>query len=430
MSEDYAYDAIIIGAGPAGIACAYTLAKNGKSTLVIERGNTPGSKNMTGGRLYTYALDMVDEGLTAEAVLERKVTHEQIIILDGNRSISIDYHDPSFNSEGKSPQSYTILRAVFDEWFANKAVELGATVACCIKVDGLIEKNGQVIGVVAGEDNIYAGIVIAADGVNSLIAQKAGLIPDIKPHTLGVGVKEVILLPSGTIESRFNLKKDEGASCLMLGCTEGIHGGGFLYTNRESISLGCVFVVDELARHGRQVHDIFQELKMHPTIYPLIEGGETVEYGAHLVSEAGYREFPKKPYKDGLLVIGDSAGFVISTGYSLRGIDLAMVSGIAAARAVIAEKDPVRVGPVYMNELEKSLVMPTMKAVDGYYDILEIPRIYSSYPKLAAGLFQKLFTVDGKVPRSMKKEIMGLIKQNGLSTWQLIKDGVRGVKSI
>ena len=139
MSKDYAYDAIIIGAGPAGIACAYTLAKNGKSTLVIERGNTPGSKNVTGGRLYTYALDLVDEWLAAEAALERKVTHEQIIILDGNRSISIDYHDPSFNSECKSPQSYTILRAVFDEWFANKAVELGATVACGIKVDGLIE---------------------------------------------------------------------------------------------------------------------------------------------------------------------------------------------------------------------------------------------------------------------------------------------------
>lgn len=83
-----------------------------------------------------------------------------------------------------------------------------------------------------------------------------------------------------------------------------------------------------------------------------------------------------------------------------------------------------------MNELEKNLLMPTMKAVDGYYDILEIPRIYSSYPKLAAGLFEKLFTVDGKVPRSMKKEIRGLIKQNGLSAWQLIKDGFRGVKSI
>ncbi len=109
---------------------------------------------------------------------------------------------------------------------------------------------------------------------------------------------------------------------------------------------------------------------------------------------------------------------------------MAMVSGIAAARAIIAEKDPVRVGPVYMNELEKNLLMPTMKAVDGYYDILEIPRIYSSYPKLAAGLFEKLFTVDGKVPRSMKKEIRGLIKQNGLSAWQLIKDGFRGVKSI
>ncbi|HWQ76590.1 MAG TPA: FAD-dependent oxidoreductase [Syntrophomonas sp.] len=83
MSATETFDAIIIGAGPAGAACAYTLAKAVKEVLVIERGDTPGSKNLTGGRFYTYALEMVEEGLTEEAALERKVTHEQIMLLSG-----------------------------------------------------------------------------------------------------------------------------------------------------------------------------------------------------------------------------------------------------------------------------------------------------------------------------------------------------------
>ena len=100
MSEAEKFDAIIVGAGPAGAACAYTLAREGKEVLVIERGDTPGSKNVTGGRLYTYALEMLDKGLSEEAALERKVTREQVMLLGGPRAITIDYHDPSFNRDG------------------------------------------------------------------------------------------------------------------------------------------------------------------------------------------------------------------------------------------------------------------------------------------------------------------------------------------
>ncbi len=430
MSEAEKMDVIIIGAGPAGIACAYTLAKVGKEVLVIERAETPGAKNVTGGRLYSYALEMVEEGLTAEAALERKITHEQIMMLGADKTINIDYHDPAFNKENQVPQSYSILRARFDEWFAGKAEEMGAMVACGIKVDQLIEKDGKIVGVIAGEDEMYADIVVAADGVNSLIAQQAGLIKDIPAHNVGVGVKEVIELPAKTIQERFNLKADEGAARMILGCTEGIHGGGFLYTNQESISLGCVFMPEEVAQHGKSVHEIFQDFKMHPAIYPLIEGGETVEYGAHLVSEEGYRGIPKKLYRDGFLMVGDAAGFVINTGYSIRGIDLAIVSGVAAARAIMNTNESSQVGPAYLQELQKTAMLPTMKAVDGYTDLLSIPRIYTSYPKVAIGVFAKLFTVDGKTPKPIIKEIKKVIKANGLSYWQLFKDGLRGYKSV
>lgn len=427
MSTDDRFDAIIIGAGPAGSACAYTLAKEGKNVLVIERGSTAGSKNVTGGRLYTYALDLLEPGLWKEAALERKVTHEQIMMLNDQQTLKIDYANPAYNEEGKTPQSFTILRAVFDEWLAGKAEEMGAVVACGIKVDDLIEENGRIVGVKAGEDDMYADVVIAADGVNSFIAQKAGLFGDIEGQTIGVGVKEIIELPSKTIEERFNLRNGEGTALLVLGCTEGIHGGGFLYTNKDSISLGCVFTPTEVAGHGKQIHDIFQDFKMHPAIYPLLEGGETVEYGAHLVREAGYRGIPQKLYKDGLLVIGEAAGFVINVGYSIRGIDLAIVSGIAAARGILSGQEA---GPAYITELEKLKLVPSMKAVDGYFDLLEIHRLYSTYPKVATEVFDTLFSVDGDVGPNVKKEIMSILKENKLSLWQLVKDGIRGFKSI
>lgn len=427
MSEEDKFDVIIIGAGPAGIACAYTLAKEGKNVLVIERGTTAGSKNVTGGRFYTYALDLVEPGLWKDAALERRVTHEQIMMMDKNSSITIDYSNPAFNKDGEMPQSFTILRAVFDEWFASKAEEAGAVIACGIKVDGLIEKDGRITGVKAGGDEMFADLVIAADGVNSMIAKEAGLVPELSGETIGVGFKEIIELPSKTIEERFHLKPGEGASLLMLGCTEGIHGGGFLYTNNESISLGCVFTPSEAAKNGRQIHDIFQDLKMHPSVYPLIEGGKTVEYGAHLVREEGFRGIPKKLYRDGLMVIGEAAGFVVNIGYTIRGIDLAIVSGVAAAHAVISGKNP---GPEYLEELKRIKLIPSMKAVDGYFDLLEIHRLYETYPKIAAGVFNRMYTIGSDVPVSIKKGIWNVLKENRISLWQLAKDGIRGFRSI
>lgn len=427
MSVEDKFDVIIIGAGPAGTACAYTLAKEGKNVLVIERGSTAGTKNVTGGRFYTYALDLVEPGLWKDAALERKVTHEQIMMMDGNQSVTIDYSNPLFNKDGEMPQSFTILRAVFDEWFASKAEEQGAVIACGIKVDGLIEENGRITGVKAGGDEMFADLVIAADGVNSMIAREAGLVPELSDRTTGVGVKEIIELPAKTIEERFHLKPGEGASLLMLGCTEGIHGGGFLYTNNESISLGCVYTPSEAASHGRQIHDILQDLKMHPSIYPLIEGGKTVEYGAHLVREEGYRGIPKKLYREGLMVIGEAAGFIVNLGYTIRGIDLAIVSGVAAARAVISGKNP---GPAYLEELKNIKLLSSMKAFDGYFDLLEIHRLYETYPKVATGVFNKLYSISGEVPVSIKKGIWGVLKENGVSLWQLVKDGIRGFRSI
>lgn len=427
MGEEEKFDAIIIGAGPAGTACAYILAREGKTVLVIERGVSAGSKNVTGGRLYTYALELVEPGLHAEAPLERKVVREQIMMLGAGSAITVDYLDYTFKKD--VPQSYSILRAPFDEWFAGKAEEQGAMIAPGILVDDLIIKDNKVVGVKAGEDEMYADIVIAADGINSFMAQKAGLRSDITGHMVGVGVKEIIELPAETIQNRFNLAEDEGTARMIIGCTEGIQGGGFLYTNQDSVSLGIVFSPEAAAKQGKSIQEIYQDFKMHPAIYSLIGDGNTVEYGAHLVPESGWRGVPKKLYRDGFLITGDAAGFCINTGTILRGIDLAIVSGVAAARAIIQTADISGVGPAYVRELEELGLIPTMKMFAGWPDIVAIPRMAETYPRLANDVMRFMFAVDGSVPQKMPKAMKEIVKSH-VSIGQLLSDGWKGVTSV
>ena len=427
MGEEEKFDAIVIGAGPAGSSCALRLARAGRSVLLVERGSTAGSKNVTGGRVYTWALERLEPGLHAEAPLERKVVREQITIMNGSASKTVDYFEPEY--DGAPPHSYTVLRAAFDEWLAARAESAGALLAAGIRVDGLVEENGRIVGVQAGEDQIFADIVIAADGVNSLIAQKAGLRGDLTLHSAAVGIKELIRLDAAVIESRFLTGPSQGAARLFLGCTEGIQGGGFLYTNKDSISLGLVFSPGEAAKHGKKIHEIVQEFKLHPAVKPLIDGGETAEYGAHLIPEAGWLGVPKKLYRDGFLVIGDAAGFAINAGFVVRGIDLAIASGIAAAESVLSSCGAAAVGPAYMQQLEKIGITGTMRRFAGYPGLMSNPRIFNDYPQLMHDVLHGMFTVNGQIPPKITDVIRHAIDRNG-GIGRLLADAWRGWRSI
>jgi electron transfer flavoprotein-quinone oxidoreductase len=429
MSDEEKFDAIVIGAGPAGSACAYVLAKEGKSVLLIERGATPGEKNVTGGRLYTYSLELVEKGLYKRAPLQKKVVREKIMMLGKESAITIDYVDSTFTTD--VPQSYTVLRAPFDEWFASEAETQGAILASGILVEDLIEENGKVIGVKAGEDQIYADIVIAADGVNSFIAQKAGLREDIAAHAVGVSAKEVIELPDNVIADRFNLNNDEGAAGVIVGGMDGVTGGAFIYTNKDSISLGIVLNPEDITRHGKKIHETLQDLKMHPSIYPLIKDGTTIEYGAHLVPELGFHGMPDKLYKDGLLVIGDAAGMCINTGTMIRGIDLAIVSGVAAARAILKNQEYATgdVGQFYIDELETLKLLPTMRLYANMHKILSLPRMMEVYPNLANEMMQFMFKVDGNLPERADKAMLHILKKH-VTFGQLVSDGWKGFKAL
>jgi electron transfer flavoprotein-quinone oxidoreductase len=426
MAEDK-FDTIVVGAGPAGSACAYTLAKEGKSVLLLERGNTAGSKNVSGGRLYTYALELLEPDMYKRAPLQRKIVREQIMLLNERGATTVDYFDPSFGEE--VPQSYSVIRAALDEWFAGEVEAQGAMVASGVLVDGLVEENGKIVGIRSGDEEMRAEVVVAADGVNSLLGQKAGLFPDVKGHAIGVGIKETIELPDNLISARFGVKDDEGAARVAIGCTEGISGGAFLYTNKGSISLGIVFNPEQAAKQQRHIQDIFQDFKMHPAIQSLIEGGTSVEYGAHMVPEIGYHGIPKVLHREGMLVVGDAAQFGINTGMIIRGMDLAIVSGLAAARAILKSSNTAETGLVYRKQLEELLLIANQHAYQNFHNIFEISRVFTGYPKLVNDAMQFMFTVDGKNPKPMVKGLMEVVKRHA-SFGQIAADGWKAYRSL
>ena len=299
------FDAIVVGSGCAGAVAAYELAKAGKSTLVVERGNFAGAKNMTGGRIYSHSLKKVFPDFESEAPLERKITHERIALMDPASQTAIDFTSPELAEEGKD--SYSVLRAPFDQWLASKAEDAGAEYICGIAVEELLkDEGGRVVGVRAGEDEITAEVTIVAEGVNSLLCERSLGNPRPKPSQMAVGIKQVFELPSNVIEDRFLVPEGEGAAMLFVGdCTHGNVGGGFLYTNRDSISLGLVATISLAADGANEtpVYQMLEDFKGHPAVAPIIRGAKLVEHSGHMVPEGLHGMIPQY-VSAGRLVVG------------------------------------------------------------------------------------------------------------------------------
>lgn len=424
------FDVIIVGAGVAGSTAGYVLAQAGLEVLIVERGNYAGSKNMTGGRLYGHSLEKIIPNFAQEAPVERKVTKEKVSLLTEDSAVTLDFYSEALGEHLHS--SYTVLRGVFDQWLAEKAEEAGAVVAAGVRVDELLVKDGKVVGVKSGEDELEADVVILADGVNSLLAQQIGLKQELKPHQVAVGVKEVIELSEKTIEERFNLNGNEGLSWLFAGsCTDGVIGGGFLYTNKSSISLGLVCTLSDIGRSEKSLPQMLEDFKQHPVIKPLIKDGKLVEYSGHMVPEAGISMVPKL-FSDGVVVVGDAAGLVINTGYMVRGMDLAIASGEAAAKAIIQAKEKADFSSQslssYQQLLEQSFVMKDLELYKKAPELMSNLRIFNEYPAMAVEIMTNMFKVDGSPSRSLMAKINQSVKKIGLMT--LLKDGIKGVRSI
>jgi len=430
MSEDR-FDVIVVGGGLAGSTAAYVLAKAGVDVLVIERGPSCGSKNMTGGRLYGHSLKKIIPDFETRAPLERRITKERVSLMSASGTTTVEFDSNTLG--GEDARSYSVCRGKFDAWLAKEAENAGATYVTGIRVDDLIVRNGRVRGIVAGEDRMEADVVILADGVNSLLAQKIGLAKPLDPHNVAVGLKEVIKLSDQQMKDRFGCTGDNGTAWLFAGDpTLGSIGGGFLYTNKDTISLGIVATVADVEWSETSVVNMLDRFKEHPMIAPLIEGGALMEYSAHLVPEGGYDSMPQL-YSDGVLVAGDAAAMCMNLGYMVRGMDLAIEAGRQAANTVLyamRRKDfSKKTLSAYRTALENSFVLRDMKQYRKAPKFLENRRVFTRFPILLEQICRAVFTVDGvNSSNGILKKVLPPVTDAGVTA--LARDMLQIVNSL
>lgn len=427
------FDAIVVGSGCAGSVAAYELAKAGRSVLVIERGTFAGAKNMTGGRIYTHSLERVFPDFREEAPLERRITHERISMITEDANFTMDFTSRAMDAKGQ--ESYAVLRAPFDQWLASKAEGAGAECICGIAVESLIKDDvGRVCGVRAGEDEITADIVVLCDGVNSLLTAQAVGAERPPANAVAVGVKQVVEVPERVITDRVLAgSDDEGAAWLFSGySTHGSFGGGFVYTNRASVSIGVVAGIEATMRGSTPVCQMLEDLKRHPAVAPLIRGGKVVEHSGHMVPEGGLSIMPKL-VGDGVLLAGESAMMCVNLGYQVRGMDYAVAAGMhagrEAAKALERGDTSERGLSGYVTALEDSFVMKDLRQFERVPAFMEgFDRMFTGYPEMVRDLMNGLFIVNGAPVKPLRKGMMPIVKQVGFMN--LLKDARGAMRAL
>ena len=433
MPEIAAFDAVVVGAGPAGASAALALARAGRSVVLVERGPFPGSKNVYGGVVYGRVLDDIVPHWWEEVPVERWVVRRSTMMMTGTQSLSIDYRSTAW---GQAPfNGMTTLRSKFDAWLADKATAAGARLVTSTVATGLVRDGaGRVVGVRTDRDGaeLHAPVVIACDGVNSFLAKEAGLLAHAEASHHTLGVKEVLDLPSGAINERFAVGDHEGVDIEILGCTRDVPGGGFLYTNADSVSVGVVLSLPELAASGVRPEELVADLKAHPAIAPLLAGSTLREYAAHLIPEGGYDTMPTLA-ADGLLIAGDAGAMTLAAGMWLEGVNFAIGSGYAAgqaaARALTAGDCSAAGLASYRTDLENQFVLADHKRLRKAPSLVLSERVQQRYPGLLCDLAEGMFTVTNPTPKAGGwKVTRAAAARHGVSLRHLAADTVRGLR--
>lgn len=395
---------IVVGAGPAGVSAAITAAKNGMNTAIIERGDFAGSKNMFGGIVYSKPTAEIVPEFWKTAPIERRVIDYQYWLLSSESHVQISHRNQRF---AKNFNSFTALRARFDKWFAQQAEASGALLLTRTTVTGVLkDSDGMIKGISSDRGDLMSDIVIACDGVNSLVSKGAGLHDEWKPEDIALAVKETYSLPKEKIEDRFNVRGDEGVTIMTYGGRPEEYAG-FIYTNKDTISFGMGAIMSDLAAFKTRPQEILEWLKSHPSVKPLIEGAALREYTAHLIPEGGFNKVPPL-YTGGMMVAGDAAMLVNALNW--EGTNFAMISGKFAGETAVEAKKAKRYDAqqlsMYKRKLENSFVLKDLsKFRDIPHYISTNRQFLTLYPELMNDVLYRFFEVDGRPKEDHIKEI-------------------------
>lgn len=412
------FDAIVVGGGPSGMCAAYTMAKAGMDVAVIERGEYPGSKNLFGGILFTTILNNIIPNFWEKAPVERNVVCRKFSYLTPDSQVALEFKTEKYN-EPPYNNTFTVLRSKFDRWFSEETEAIfneNSFVFSGFTVVDVIKEGHKIVGVVTDKEGpMYADVVICAEGANSLLAEKAGMKNKPEPHDMITGVKEVISLPPEIIEDRFGVAGNEGVAIEFFGkSVEYMVGGAFIYTNKESLSVGISCSIADFTKKNVNPNEVLDNFKGHSSVKNLLRGGETIEYSAHMIPEFGYDKLPEL-VADGIMLVGDSAGFVNTSHYH-EGSNLAMASGVMAGEAAVLAKQKgdysAETLSVYVEKLNDSFVMKDLKNFRKAAKFLhENPQVLNDYPTQMVDTLIEYFTISEKPKEDIRKEVIGgLIK--------------------
>lgn len=426
-------DVIVVGAGPAGVTAALRMAQKGLRVTLLERGSVPGEKNMFGGILPNCpVVEKLLPQFRQEAPWERHVVKRTLCLLTESSSSSFVFESKNFDAPPYS--GHTVYRPIFDRWYAGKAVAAGVRLLTRCAVGELLTDGGKITGVRIGGDagDIKAPATIVCDGVLSRLAEKAGLRKPLDPEMLGLGIKALFRLKEGTINERFGVARDQGCSHEFIGCTKGIRGGGFIYTQKETLSVGLVLHLDSLKKSGDAPYDLLEHFLAFDPVRKLLKGARLVEYSAHMIPEGGRRQVPQL-FSDGVLLAGDAAGLCYTNGLNLEGMNLAMASGFYAGEAVVDafRKSDFSAGQFagYQRRLEDSFVLRDMKTYEKSMAFMRNDRLFSVYPALVGTIMERIFQSDGKPRKTIGRIGLEAVK-NTMRPVDVVIDLLKGGRSL